>query len=187
MSTHAHYAGQYGALRQTPKLARDPAYRAARAEHFARTAQEAAARHGGAVGSDRAAHALVVQHAVAMSAKHARAAEQMTPGGEHATRARQAHEVARLAHASLTHAEPPITSTETRTAAAKASTKSAFAKTKIASDSPSVKTQEAAASAHRVAARANQGDDKTVALHERQAGHHQNRADTIRLEKGLLK
>jgi hypothetical protein len=120
-----------------------------------------------------------------MAAKHARAAERMAPGSEHATYAAQAYETTKLAKASLAHAEPPITSTETRTAAAKAATKSAFGKTKIASDAPSVKTQEAAAASHRAAAKANTGDAKTVTLHEKQAGHHQNRADTIRLERQL--
>lgn len=185
--THAHYAGEFealGAKNQTSTLAKSPEYRAARAEHFARSAQAAAVAHGSATGASRAAHALVVEHAHQMAAKHARAAAKIAPGSEHDVRAAAAHEVTKLARSSLVK-EPPITSTETRTAAARASTKSAFAKTKIASDSPSVKTQEAAAAAHRAAAKTNTGDEKTVALHERQAGHHQNRADAIRQESDV--
>ena len=184
--THEHFAGEFRALGRrkiTSKLAKDPAYRAARAEYFAREAQHAQMMHASAIGhTDKAAHALMVAHAMKRSRVHANAAQRLAPGSEYASRANVAHGITKLAHDSLTKTEPPITSTETRTNAAKKATKDAFAKTKIASQSPTVKTQTDAATAHAKAATANQGDAKTVALHEKQAQHHRHRAETILLD-----
>jgi len=182
MTTHAHFAGEFGSQKMTKTLEKDPAYRAARAEHFAREAHAAKDAHGKSAGAERAKQALVVAHAATMASKHARAAAKLAPGSEHANNAVIASRAAKFAHDSLVKAEKPITSTETRTVAAKKATKAAFDKTKIASQNPTKQTQSVAAVAHRRAADANKGDVKTVALHVRQADHHQHRADTIDLD-----
>lgn len=103
MSTHAHYPGEFGARQQTSTLAKDPAYRAARAEHFAREAQRAGEAHRTAESHvDRAMHATVVAHAAQMARKHARAAEKMAPGTEHARYAKEAHAEASRQHENVT-------------------------------------------------------------------------------------
>lgn len=79
--THAHYAGEFGAQKMTKKLEKDPAYRVARAEHFAKMADEAKLLHSAAISkSDKASHALVIVHAAKMAAKHANALKKLVPG-----------------------------------------------------------------------------------------------------------
>lgn len=99
MSTHAHFAGEFGAQKMTKKLEKDPAYRAARAHHYAGEAQVAAETHRtSASKSERAAAALVVAHAEKRTKSHALAAEKLAPGSTHAAEAKAAH-----ASASKTH------------------------------------------------------------------------------------
>lgn len=191
MSTHGHYPGEFGAQQMTKKLEKDPAYRAARAEHFANEAQTSNIAHAHATSAaDRGAHALVAAHAQKMAAKHMRAAAELAPGSEHAQYAKMAHDTAEMAHNEVKAREKTgaVVAT-TADAVAKAATKAAFAKTNVASDNPTMATQHAAAEAHRAAKIASEktGDVKTVALHEKMQNHHTNRAETIPLDGSVDK
>ena len=97
--THAHYAGEFGSQKMTKSLEKDPAYRAARAQHFANEAHAAVAAHANATShADKASHALVAAHAMKMAEKHAKAAAKLAPGSEHAAAGKAAHESAKSAH-----------------------------------------------------------------------------------------
>lgn len=78
--THAHYAGEFGAQPMTKKLEKDPEYRAARAQYFAKIAKKAAQHHASATdATDRAQYALAMAHAAKMAAKHAHAVKKIAP------------------------------------------------------------------------------------------------------------
>ena len=100
--THAHYAGEFGSQKMTKALEKDPAYRAARAHHFAREAHTAAdSYHAADTAADKGKHALVVAHAEKMAAKHAKAAKRLAPGSAHEVEGREGHEEAKKASARI--------------------------------------------------------------------------------------
>lgn len=114
MSTHAHYAGEFGAMKMTKKLEKDPAYRAARAEHYAREAQSASEAHRTAIThAARAEHALIVAHAEKRTKSHAAAATKLAPGSEHEQHAHAAYATAAMHHENVTAREASGTHSQT--------------------------------------------------------------------------
>lgn len=113
--THAHYAGEFGtsprhklgAQEQTSALAKNPEYRAARAEHFAHVARRANEEHAKAHSegrhADASSHALASAHASHMASKHAKAAQQLASGTDHERAARSAAIDAKNHHADVEH------------------------------------------------------------------------------------
>jgi hypothetical protein len=81
MTTHAHFAGEFGAQKMTKKLEKDPVYRTARAEYFAKEAHQARFDHANATSpSEKATLALTIAHAASRAKSHAEAVKKLAPG-----------------------------------------------------------------------------------------------------------
>lgn len=198
MPTHAHYAGEFGARPLTKALEKDPAYRAARAEHFANEAHAANAAHATAHAAGQKAeagkHALVAAHAEKMAAKHTNAVVKLAPVSEHAANARAAHEGARTANAEIdARGKTPklASSSDANALSRNARSESSIAKDAdkgghgSAGPSQPRETRAAnnyrAANAHKEAAEAHRKEGNTTKAntHDAEARAHQDKGDKL--------
>jgi chemotaxis protein histidine kinase CheA len=121
--THAHYAGEFGSARQPGKQidqasaeksaakavdgsqklskdnSKDPHYRAARAQHFAKEALTALTSHAKAkTPEEKLQHEATIAHAADRAAVHARFVTKVHPGSELADEATKHAKIAKHAH-----------------------------------------------------------------------------------------
>ena len=203
MATHAHFSGEFGAQKMTKKLEKDPAYRAARAQHFAREAHAAHTAHAASAStSDKAKHALVIEHATQMAAKHGKAAQRLAPGSEHAAMGKSAMESAKngpptsmphtAEHANKTEIPSQMTTLAQQHAshAARELSKTAYKISALAQiHGSSSKAHMDAASAHDKAAKRNAavGNHNIAAEHQDSAVLHKSAADHLLKSKSNTK
>lgn len=106
--THEHFAGEFGPTQQRGKATaanKDPAYRAARAQHYAGIAHASniahASAHASGMKAEAAKHALVAAHAEKRAALHSRTAAKLAPGSPYAHAAAEAHANTKIANVNI--------------------------------------------------------------------------------------